>query len=105
MAARRASRSPGTLCLAVAMLGWWHGAVAQDQGSATVSSKPAVLTPARPSAGRSTGLPVPRFVSLEADRVYLRFGPGREYPISWILARKGLPVEIIAEFDTWRKIK
>jgi SH3-like domain-containing protein len=56
-------------------------------------------------AGRSTGLPMPRFVSLGADRVNVRFGPGKQYPIDWVYARKGLPVEIIAEFDTWRKVR
>jgi SH3-like domain-containing protein len=56
-------------------------------------------------AGRSTGLPLPRFVSLGADRVNVRFGPGKQYPINWVFARKGLPVEIIEEFDTWRKIR
>ena len=101
MAASRANRSLSALCLALAMLGCWHGAAAQDQGS-PATSKPAVTAPA---AGRSTGLPVPRFVSLDSDRVHLRYGPGRDYPISWVLARKGLPVEIIAEFDTWRKVQ
>jgi SH3-like domain-containing protein len=56
-------------------------------------------------AGRSTGLPLPRFVSLGADRVNVRFGPGTQYPINWVFARKGLPVEITEEFDTWRKIR
>jgi SH3-like domain-containing protein len=56
-------------------------------------------------AGRTTGLPLPRFVSLGSDRVNLRFGPGQQYPIQWILAREGLPVEIIEEFDTWRKVR
>lgn len=56
-------------------------------------------------AGRSTGLPVPRFVSLAADRVNVRFGPGKQYPINWVYARKELPVTIVAEFDTWRKIR
>ncbi len=56
-------------------------------------------------AGRSTGLPLPRFVSLAADRVNVRYGPGKQYPIDWVYARKGLPVEIIEEFDTWRKIR
>jgi SH3-like domain-containing protein len=55
--------------------------------------------------GRTTGLPLPRFVSLGSDRVNLRFGPGEQYPIQWILAREGLPVEIIEEFDTWRKVR
>jgi SH3-like domain-containing protein len=61
--------------------------------------------PAWSQAGRSTGLPVPRFVSLASDRVNVRFGPGKQYPINWVFARKELPVEIIAEFDTWRKIR
>ena len=61
--------------------------------------------PALPQAGRSTGLPLPRFVSLAADQVNVRFGPGKQYPVNWVFAREGLPVEIIAEFDTWRKIR
>jgi SH3-like domain-containing protein len=61
--------------------------------------------PALGQAGRTTGLPLPRFVSLGSDRVNLRFGPGQQYPIQWILAREGLPVEIIEEFDTWRKVR
>jgi SH3-like domain-containing protein len=61
--------------------------------------------PAWSQAGRSTGLPLPRFVSLGADQVNVRFGPGKQYPINWVFARHGLPVEIIAEFDTWRKIR
>jgi SH3-like domain-containing protein len=56
-------------------------------------------------AGRSTGLPLPRFVSLGADEVNLRFGPGESYPIEWVLTREGLPVEIVEEFDTWRKVR
>lgn len=56
-------------------------------------------------AGRSTGLPVPRFVSLASDRVNVRFGPGKEFEIAWVFALQGLPVQIVAEFDTWRKIQ
>jgi SH3-like domain-containing protein len=55
--------------------------------------------------GRSTGLPVPRFVSLASNQVNVRFGPGRQYPIHWVYTRAGLPVTITAEFDTWRKIR
>jgi SH3-like domain-containing protein len=50
-------------------------------------------------------LPVPRFVSLRADEVNLRTGPGERYPIDWVLTRKGLPVEIVEEFEGWRKIR
>lgn len=55
--------------------------------------------------GRETGLPLPRFVSLKKDMVNLRVGPGRKYAISWQYRRKGLPVEVIQEFDQWRRIR
>ena len=59
-----------------------------------------------PAAAQSeTGLPVPRFVTLRADEVNLRTGPGEQYPIEWIYVRAGLPVEIIAEFGNWRRIR
>ena len=92
------------LGLVLAMIGPWQPAAAQDEASQP-PPEPSAIAPDLPGAGRSTGLPVPRFVSLGADQVNLRFGPGREYPVSWVLARKGLPVEIIAEFDTWRKVR
>lgn len=52
-----------------------------------------------------TGLPVPRFVSLRANEINVRTGPGRRYPILWVFQRRSLPVEIIAEYDTWRRIR
>jgi Uncharacterized protein conserved in bacteria len=57
------------------------------------------------AAGETSGLPLPRFVSLRSDEVNLRTGPGVRYPIDWIYARKDLPVEVIAEFEAWRKIR
>jgi len=60
-------------------------------------------TPA--AAANESGLPVPRFVSLRAAEVNLRTGPGTRYPIEWVLTKRSLPVEVIQEFDTWRKIR
>lgn len=57
------------------------------------------------SAVRRTGLPVPRFVSLGTNEANVRTGPGRSYPIDWVFLRRGMPVEITAEFDTWRRIR
>lgn len=54
---------------------------------------------------KSTGLPVPRFVTLRAAEVNVRTGPGRSYPVEWVFMRKAMPVEITAEFDTWRRIR
>lgn len=50
-------------------------------------------------------LPVPRFVSLRTNPVNLRIGPGVRYQIEWVYVRKGLPVEVIAEYETWRRIR
>lgn len=55
--------------------------------------------------GAVTGLPVPRFVSLKSDRVNLREGPSKDHRTVWIFQRAGLPVEITAEFDIWRRIR
>ncbi|MCB9979238.1 MAG: hypothetical protein H6862_06520 [Rhodospirillales bacterium] len=54
---------------------------------------------------RSSGLPVPRYVSLRSDHIYARTGPGMRYPIKWVFQKDGLPVEVIQEFDTWRKVR
>lgn len=54
---------------------------------------------------RDTDLPLPRFVSLAVDKANMRTGPGRKYPIKWVYKRKYMPVEIIQEFEHWRKIK
>ncbi|MBA5778902.1 aspartyl-trna synthetase [Stappia sp. F7233] len=53
----------------------------------------------------SSGLPVPRFVSLKSDRVNVRKGPTQEHEVAWTFVRAGLPVEIVQEFDTWRRIR
>lgn len=58
-----------------------------------------------PQKGPVSGLPLPRYVSLKSDRVNVREGPSKEHPTLWIYERAGLPVEITAEFETWRKIR
>ena len=50
-------------------------------------------------------LPVPRFVTLGADEVNLRTGPGMRYPVRLVVRREGLPVEVIREFDIWREVR
>jgi SH3-like domain-containing protein len=54
--------------------------------------------------GSSTCLPIPRFVSIRADAVNLRVGPGDQYPIAWVYHRVGLPLEVLREFDVWRLV-
>lgn len=65
-----------------------------------------LLLVAEPATAQSeTGLPLPRFVSLRADAVNLRTGPGRRYPIDWVYTRAGLPIKIVAEFEGWRQVR
>lgn len=63
------------------------------------------VTTAVAQARSGSGLPVPRFVTLRAGEVNLRTGPGVRYPVEWVYKRRHLPVEVIAEYDTWRKIR
>ena len=56
------------------------------------------------AAGES-GLKVPRFVSLRADPVNVRAGPGVRFPIAWIFVQNDLPVEVVAEYEFWRRIR
>lgn len=53
----------------------------------------------------SSGLPVPRFVSLKASEANLRTGPGTRYPVEWVYRRPGLPLEITAEYYNWRRVR
>jgi SH3-like domain-containing protein len=55
--------------------------------------------------GSASGLPVPRFVSLKADKVNMRAGPSLEHQVTWVYTRIGLPVEITAESENWRRIR
>src|SRR5690606_22745255 len=50
-------------------------------------------------------LPLPRFVSTRSNPINVRVGPGTKYEIAWNFLVSGVPVEIIQEFDTWRKIR
>jgi SH3-like domain-containing protein len=63
--------------------------------------------PKDPAAGVGTtsGLPVPRFVSLKSDHVNVRGGPTKDNDVSWIYTKSGLPVEITAEFENWRRVR
>lgn len=81
------------LAWSVAATGWCSGVSAQTAA--------AVQGP----QGNASGKPIPRFVSLKADRVNLRNGPGTEYPTSWVFSRAGMPVEIVKEFETWRQVR
>ncbi len=69
----------------------------------------AIAAPGAAWAGASrnspSGLGLPRFVSLGAERMNVRTGPGVRYPVAWVFLRRGTPLEVIAEFELWRKVR
>ena len=44
------------------------------------------------------------FLSLKKDKVYVRFGPGKNYPIKYIYNKKFLTIKVIDKKDNYRKI-
>ena len=53
----------------------------------------------------ASGLPLPRYVSLKSDHVNVRAGPTKDNDVAWVYTRSGLPVEITAEFENWRRVR
>src|SRR5262245_65778577 len=60
---------------------------------------------AKDSVAVTSGLPVPRYVSLKSDHVNVRAGPTKDNDVAWVYTRAGLPVEITAEFENWRRVR
>jgi SH3-like domain-containing protein len=92
---RLAIFAPAAAALVLAGLA---GAAGAQQPTAVSASPP-------PPAGAVSGLPVPRFVSLKADRVHARQGPGLDHKVLWIYRRAGLPLEVVREFEGWRQVR
>ena len=44
------------------------------------------------------------FLSLKKDKVYVRYGPGKNYPIKYIYKKKFLPIKVIDKKDNFRRI-
>jgi len=74
-----------------------HSPLASAQGAAATGQATITLGP--------SGLPLPRFVSLKPSRVNSRVGPGANYSVNWMYVKAGLPMEVIQEFDTWRRVR
>lgn len=91
----------GALHKALAVAAIWTAAAASP-----ALAEAQTTTIAERVSGPVTGLPLPRFVSLKFDKVRLRRGPGLEHRIMWeYRKRRGMPVEITAEVDHWRRIR
>ena len=83
----------GRFCLVIVLVGGWLGASI----TSGFSAKDAAVT--------TSGLPIPRYVSLKTDHVNVRAGPTKDNDVAWVYTRTGLPVEITAEFENWRRVR
>lgn len=45
------------------------------------------------------------FASLRANETNVRAGPGQNYPIKFTYKLKGIPMQVISEYDNWNEIK
>ncbi len=90
---------------------WLFAVVAVVAGAPALAQAPeGAVGPAAPQAGgqrtgESTGLVLPRFASVRAGEAKLRTGPGLRYPAEWLYRFRDMPVEIIAEYEAWRKVR
>jgi SH3-like domain-containing protein len=55
--------------------------------------------------GPVTNLPLPRFVSMRADMANARRGPSYDQRVDWEFVRRGLPLEVTAEYGPWRRVR
>ena len=107
----RVSARPTSVCSKAGHAGQWLAHVAAafvllaavSLGAAACSRHAAS---ASAPAGRSTpsGLPIPRYVSLKFGKVNARGGPGDDYKLLWVYRVKGLPLQVVAETQDWRRV-
>ncbi|MEO0344271.1 MAG: SH3 domain-containing protein [Pseudomonadota bacterium] len=63
------------------------------------------MAPARDALGPVTNLPIPRYVSMKAEKGNVRRGPSLTHRIDWIYQHKGMPLRITAEYGHWRRVE
>lgn len=54
--------------------------------------------------GEVTNLPLPRYVSLKASEANVRRGPSLSHRIDWIFTHRNMPLQIVAEYENWRRV-
>ncbi len=77
---------------------------AASLGACSGHSSEATDCPADQRARSVSGFCVPRWVSLKHGEVMGRKGPGKDYPAQWVYRVQGLPVQVVAETEEWRRV-
>jgi SH3-like domain-containing protein len=86
-----------------ALMGWRSGSAVLAAWLLSAVAMTGAM--AKDAALTTSGLPVPRYVSLKSDHVNVRAGPTKDNDVAWVYTRSGLPVEITAEFENWRRVR
>ena len=60
---------------------------------------------AAPGKGPVTGFDMPRYVSLKTDRANVRRGPALEHRVDWEFLRRDMPLRVVAEHGSWRRVQ
>ncbi len=64
-----------------------------------------LMASAQDQRGPVTNLPLPRYVSMKAAEGNVRRGPSLTHRIDWVFKRRGMPLQITAEYGNWRKVQ
>lgn len=80
--------------LLVAAVAWGQATPVETVASATTAENPV------PAAKI-----FPRYATLKKGEVNVRSGPGNEYPVLWVYQRAGYPVQVLARYDNYYKIR
>ncbi|MCT2558727.1 SH3 domain-containing protein [Tsuneonella sp. YG55] len=64
---------------------------------------PAVTLAAAPVAAQDRE--VPYWATIKAEKLNMRAGPGRDFPIRWVYTREGLPLKVIRVHEGWRLVQ
>jgi SH3-like domain-containing protein len=86
-------------------MAYWRLTYAAIAACALFGATSEVALAGKDAAVSASGLPVPRYVSLKSDHVNVRAGPTKDNDVAWVYTRSGLPVEITAEFENWRRVR
>jgi len=64
---------------------------------------PALLVASMPVSAQDRE--VPYWATIKPEKLNMRAGPGRDFPIRWVYHRAGLPLQVIRVHEGWRLVK
>lgn len=63
----------------------------------------AIAAAAAPLAAQTRD--VPYWASIKAEKLNMRAGPGRDFPIEWVYKREMLPLKVVRVHEGWRLVR